>query len=435
MNYREIYDSKKKTPQELANMISGGDSIGFAAALSEPPAIIEAVTDRVLNGEIRDIKHFGNFMIPRHFGYENPGVWDKMKTTSLFLGGSGVRPMVKGGHADYVANHLSQQPLIWKENFKPVVYAALVSPMDEHGYFSFGVSSLEGQTMKEIADVILLEVSPNVPRIHGNNFIHISDITALCESDAMIPEIPLSEPDDDDKKIAAMIAERIDDGSCMQFGIGRIPDAVGMMLKDKKHLGIHTELFCSSMYELVKAGAVDNSRKKIHKGKSVFTFAGGTKETYDYLNDNPACEGHPVDYINNPYVIAQNDNVVSINACIEADIFGQVCAESIGPVSISGSGGQLDYVRGAGMSKGGKSFIVIHSTAKNGQVSTVKSMLTPGAHVTTPKNDVDMIVTEYGVAELKYRTASERAEALINIAHPDMREKLRFEAKKIGLMI
>lgn len=433
--YQEIYSEKKKLSAELVAYIKNGDSIGFAAALSEPPTIIEAMTDRILNGELKDIKHYGNFMIPRNFGYENPDIWENMTTTSFFLGSSGVRKMVKDGNADYVANHLSQQPEIWKENFRPRVYAALVSPMDEHGYFSFGVSSLEGQIMKELADVILLEVSPNVPRIHGNNFIHISQVTALCESDAKIPEIPLSQPGEDDKKIAALIAERIDDGACLQFGIGRIPDAVGMMLKDKKHLGIHTELFCSSMYELVKAGAVDNSQKNIHKGRSVFTFAGGTKETYEYLNDNPSCEGHPVDYVNNPYVIAQNDNVVSINACIEVDLFGQVCAESIGPVSISGSGGQLDYVRGAGMSKGGQSFIVMHSTAKNGEISTINSILTPGAHVTTPKNDVDMIVTEYGIAELKNRTASERARALIAIAHPDKREKLVFDAKKIGLMI
>jgi len=435
MKYQDLYESKKKTSAELAGLVKSGDTVGFAAALSEPPAIIEAIVERVSKGELGNIKHVGNFMIPRNFGYENPDVWSRMKTTGFFLGGSGVRPMVRQGNADYVANHLSQQLRIWEANFRPRVYGALVSPMDEQGYFSFGVSSLEGQIMKKLADVIFLEVSPNVPKVHGNNFIHISQVTALCESDAKIPVIPLSEPDDDDKKIASLIAERIEDGACLQFGIGRIPDAVGGMLKDKKHLGIHTELFCPGMYELVKAGAVDNSAKNIHKGKSVFTFAGGTEETYSYLNDNPDCEGHPVDYVNNPYVIAKNDKVVSINACIEVDIFGQVCAESIGPVSISGSGGQLDYVRGAGMSKGGQSFIVMHSTAKNGEVSTIKSILTPGAHVTTPKNDVDMIVTEYGVAELKYKTASERAKALIGIAHPDKREELKFEAKKIGLMI
>ena len=250
-----------------------------------------------------------------------------------------------------------------------------------------------------------------------------------------LPVLPPVQLDEVSKTIGGLIAERIPDGACLQLGIGAIPDATGMALKAKHDLGIHTEMFTDSMVELIECGAVNNSKKQIHRGKTVTTFAFGSQRIYDYIDDNPAVEILPVEYVNDPDVICQNDNMISINAAVEVDLFGQVCAESVGTKHMSGSGGQIDYVRGACQSRGGKSFIAFTSTAKGGTISKIKPILTPGAVVTTSKNDVDYIVTEYGVAHLRGRSLGERARQLIAIAHPDFRDELTFEAKKRGIMI
>lgn len=433
-DYRQMYEDKKSTPKEMAKYVKSGDWVASIAALGEAVTVVNEICDRAVEEDLRDIKFMKTWMIPMGGRYSDPDLEGHVTPVSIFHGNQDVRQMVKTGKADYFPCHLSQHPDIWRE-VRPRIATALVSPMDENGYFSFSTNCLEGRTLAEVSEVFLLEVSPNVPRIHGDAFIHISEVTAFCETDRSIPTVPLSEPSEDDIKIAGYVAERVPDGACMQFGVGKVPDAVAPMLQDKKHLGIHTEMFGTAMYGLIESGAVDNSMKNIDKGKTVFTFCGGTQEVYDYLNDNPMVAGMRVDYVNNPYVIAQNDNVVSINSCLEVDLAGQVCAESMGPVQYSGTGGQHDFVKGAGMSKGGQSFICVHSTAKGGTISSIKPMLTEGAHVSTPMNDVDMVVTEFGLAELKFRSASERAKGLISIAHPDYRDELTFHARKIGLMI
>ena len=433
-DYTKLYEEKKMTPEQMAGFVQSGDKIASTTAMGEPPKILDAICDRALAEDLTDIKLYKLWMVPMGGKYTKPELAGHVDPVSLFAGGSEVRQMIGEGRADYIPSYLCQHPHIFR-NIKPRIAVAMASPMDESGYFSFSTAPLEGTTITEVADIVLLEVSPHMPRVFGDNMIHISQVTALCETDTKPVEVPLTEPGENDIRIAEKIVERIPDGSCIQFGIGKVPDAVGSLMKDKKDLGIHTELFCSSMLELIKAGAVNNSRKNINKGKSVFTFCGGTRELYDYIDNNPSVEGYQSTYINDPYIIAQNDNVMSINAALEIDIFGQVCSESIGPKKISGTGGQLDFVRGANMSKGGKSFIALHSTAKGGAISKIKPILTPGAHVTVPMSEVDMVVTEYGLAELKYRTASERAKALIRIAHPSVREELTFEAKKFGLII
>ena len=247
--------------------------------------------------------------------------------------------------------------------------------------------------------------------------------------------LPAAQLDDVSVTIGNIIAEQIPDGACIQLGIGAIPDATGLALKSKHDLGIHTEMFTDSMVELIQCGAVNNSKKQIHRGISVTTFAFGSKRIYDYLDDNPGIALMPVDYVNNPEVICRNDNMISINAAIEVDLFGQVCAESVGTKHMSGTGGQVDYVRGACQSRGGKSFIAFASTAKGGTISKISPILTPGAVCTTSKNDVDHIVTEYGIAKLRGRPMDERVKALIAIAHPNFRDELTFEAKKRGLII
>ena len=434
MDFRALYEEKKSTPEEMAKYVRSGDTIGSTTAICEPLTLINAICERALAEGLRDIRLVKNCMMPMNARYTKPDMKGIVTPVGLFLGSSELRQMVGQGLADFVPCNLSQQLDVWRD-IKPRVATILVSPIDDKGYMTFTMAPLDGRTLVEEADIVLAEMSPNLPRIQGNNAVHISEITAFCETDIALPAIPLTQPGENDIRIAEYVVDRIPDGACIQFGIGRVPDAVGTLLKDKKNLGIHTELMCSSMYELIKAGAVDNSRKNIDKGMTVFTFCGGTQEMYDFLDDNPAVRGMPVDYVNNPEIIAKNDNVVSINACLEMDILWQVCSESIGPRRITGSGGQLDFIRGANASKGGQSFLVVHSTAKGGTVSTIKPMLAEGAHVTTPMNEVDCVVTEYGVAELKFKTASQRAQRLIDIAHPDMREELLFHAKKIGLMI
>ncbi|MGI6204709.1 MAG: acetyl-CoA hydrolase/transferase family protein [Anaerovoracaceae bacterium] len=435
MDVRKMYEEKKKTPEQMAEYLQPGDKIACSSATGEPPVLVRAIVDYIKKNNIRGCTYSMCHMLPRGLGYEDPEMQGLLTPVSYFFGGSECRGMCREGRADYIPNHLHELGEVITRYHKPRIAVELVSPMDENGYFSRGVSAVEGKEEAEAADIVLLEVTPHMPRVLGDSFIHISEVTAFCETDSELPVVPMQEPSEEDKKIAAFIAERVPDGACIQLGIGKMPDAVGALLQSKRHLGIHSEMFCPSMYELVKAGAVDNSRKQIHRGVSLYAFAAGTPEMYDYLNDNPAVNAYPAAYVNDPYVIAQNDNVVSVNACLEVDIFGQVCSESIGPVQISGSGGQLDYVRGAKMSKGGIGFVAMHSTAKHGTISTIKSILTPGAHVTVPMNDTDNVVTEYGVAELRGKSASERAKALIAIAHPDMRDKLTYEAKKIGLMI
>ena len=289
--------------------------------------------------------------------------------------------------------------------------------------------------MIEKAKRVFVEVNRHQPRAVCGTQLHVSQVDAIVEHDVELPVLPAPKLDELSLTIGGYIAEQIPDGACIQLGIGAIPDATGMALKAKHDLGIHTEMFTDSMVELIECGAVNNSKKQIHVGQSVTTFAFGSKRMYDFIDDNPGIAILPVDYVNDPAVICQNDNMISINAALEVDLWGQVCAESVGTKHMSGTGGQVDYVRGACQSKGGKSFIAFSSTAKGGTISKVKPILTPGAVVTTSKNDVDYIVTEYGVAHLRGESLASRARQLIAIAHPDFRDELRFEAKKRGILI
>jgi len=309
-----------------------------------------------------------------------------------------------------------------------------VSPMDKHGYFSTcNSSSSFAQSQK--AKRIFLEVNKNMPRSPSASFIHISQVTALCENNSTLPIIPPVKKDELSAMIGGMIADEIPNGATIQLGIGNIPNAVGMQLKDKKNLGIHSEMFTDSMVELLECGSANNSLKPIHTGRSVATFIFGSKRMYDFIDDNPSVEMLPVDYVNDPMVISKHPNMMSINAAVEVDFMGQVCAESIGSRHISGTGGQVDFVRGAIQSQGGKSFIAFTSTAENGETSRISPVLKSGAFVTTSKNDVDYIVTEYGIAKLRGKSVYQRAKTLISIAHPRFRDELAYQAKKLNIII
>lgn len=434
MDARELYQSKRTTAEEIASRLTSGMSVMTDTSLAQPFKIYTAIGQRMVKGEIKHINmNIVLDLYPMPW-YENPDVCKENNIVSWFSGAQG-RKLVNSGLSDVMPTTYWDMPAVTRE-YKQFDYACLtVSPMDRHGYFSAGLSTSNVQAIIEKSRHLVVEVNENMPRSLSSPLIHISQVDGICENHMPLPELPPTRLDDISIRIGQMIAEEIPDGATLQLGIGAIPDAVGMALKEKKHLGIHTEMFTDSMIELIECGAVDNSLKPIYKGRTVATFGMGSKKMYDYIDDNPAVMLLPVDEVNDPYVIARHDNFMSINAALEVDFYGQVCAESVGFKNHSGSGGQLDYVRGATMSKGGKSFIAFASTAKNETVSKIRPFLTPGAQVTTGKNEVDMIVTEYGIAKLRGRTLSERTKALIAIAHPKFRDELTSEAKKLNILI
>lgn len=433
-DYQKMYQEKLTTPDQLAKQVQSGWLLGMDTATSQTPAIMTAIAEHIRSSDITGVKVQALLdAYPFEF-YTDPTLAGKMTGYSWFSS-SAARKAVNAGYADIIPAYYRDFPTRIRTEYDYDAVCVEVAPMDRHGYFSLALNGSYIDAMLDKTKRIFLEVNDRQPRGLCGSLIHISQVDAIVEYNHDLPVLPPVELDDVSKTIGGLIAERIPDGACLQLGIGAIPDATGMALKSKHDLGIHTEMFTDSMVELIECGAVNNSKKQIHRGKTVTTFAYGSQRIYDYIDDNPAVEILPVEYVNDPDVICQNDNMISINAAVEVDLFGQVCAESVGTKHMSGSGGQIDYVRGACQSRGGKSFIAFTSTAKGGTISKIKPILTPGAVVTTSKNDVDYIVTEYGVAHLRGRSLGERARQLIAIAHPDFRDELTFEAKKRGIMI
>lgn len=434
MDFKTLYEQKKCTPDEMAAHIENRWRIGMDTAASHAPTIIKAIAKRACNDELYGVRVQTLLDVQPMEHLVDERLYKKLISEAWFSGSSS-RKAVNQGYGDIIPNYYRDIPGHIERKYDYDVFCASVSPMDNHGYFSLGTVCSYSPAMLEKAKRIFLEVNDQVPRAVCGTQIHISQVDCLIETSIPLPVLPEPKIDSVSETIGGLIADHISDGSCIQLGIGAIPDAVGAALKYKHDLGIHTELFTGSMVDLLECGAANNSKKQIHRGQSVTTFAFGAKKIYDYIDDNPAIAFMPVNYVNDPYVISQNNNFISINAALECDIWGQVCAESVGTMYMSGTGGQVDYVRGACQSKGGKSFIAFTSTAKNGTISRIKSILEPGAVVTTSKNDVDYIVTEFGVAHLRGEPLSSRARQLIAIAHPDFRDELAFNAKKRGIMI
>jgi acyl-CoA hydrolase len=434
VNFEEMYKEKLQSAAKVAENLQNDWLIGTDANASQPDGLLNAFSEQARKANLHGIKVFTlNDVYPYAF-YSDPELARQMTGMSWFSG-KGARKAINGGFADYIPVNYSDTPSHIRREYSYDAVCIAVSPMDKHGYFSCGTASSLMEAYLEKSKNVYVEVNRFVPRAVRGYQIHVSEVDAIIENNHELPVLPPSELDETSKTIGGFIAELIPDGACIQLGIGAIPDAVGMALKTKHDLGIHTEMFTDSMVELIECGAVNNSRKQIHRGTSVTTFAYGSQRIYDYIDDNPAIELLPVDYVNNPYVISQLDNFMSINAAVEVDFYGQVCAESIGRKHISGTGGQLDFVRGATHSKGGKSFIAFTSTAKNGTISKIRPVLTSGACVSTGKNDVDYIVTEYGVAHLRGRSYADRVRQLISIAHPNFRDELKFDAKQHGILI
>ena len=433
-DYKALYAQKLMTADAVAEQVQSNWLFGMDTGPSQTPAIMAAVANKIRNSDITGVKVQTLLDVYPFEFYADDSLKGKMTGYSWFSSG-GARKAVNAGYADILPAYYRDVPRHIRVEYEYDAFCVSVSPMDSHGYFSLANNGSYAEAMMDKAKRIFVEVNDQQPRCLCGTQIHVSQVDAIVEFNHELPVLPPVVIDETSRTIGNLIAEQIPDGACIQLGIGAIPDATGMALKAKHDLGIHTEMFTDSMVELIECGAVNNSKKQIHRGKTVTTFAFGSQRIYDYIDDNPAVEILPVEYVNDPDVICQNDNMISINAAVEVDLFGQVCAESVGTKHMSGSGGQIDYVRGACQSRGGKSFIAFTSTAKGGTISKIKPILAPGAVVTTSKNDVDYIVTEYGVAHLRGRSLGERARQLIAIAHPDFRDELTFEAKKRGIMI
>jgi acyl-CoA hydrolase len=434
MNPQELYQKKQMTADQLAACIPDNSAIRTDLFLAQPKTIFEALNRRCQANNIHGCSITTGLELYPLLCYQDPKYAENLRPICQFCSGLS-RKAVNGGLADFLPFTYWDQPALVRNYLDTDVFMVSVSPMDAHGYFSMGVTGSACEAYIETARMILVEVNQKMPYCAAAPKVHISQVAGVCEADYPLSALPTAELDEASLTIGGLIAEEIPDGACLQLGIGAIPDAVGMALKDKHHLGIHTEMLTDSMIELLECGAADNSQKETYRGQTVATFAFGSQRIYDYVNHNPSLMILPVDVVNNPYNIAKNSNFVSVNAALEVDFLGQVCAETMGIKIYSGSGGQLDFVRGATMSRGGQSFIAFSSTAKGGTLSKIKPILTPGSAVTTGKNEVDMIVTEYGIARLRGRSMSQRVKALISIAHPKFRDELTFEAKQRSMII
>ena len=429
LNWQKMYNDRCVSAAEAAATVNSGDQIWFPIGAAEPYAFVKALTAR--QNSLTDVTT--HQILPVRPGYFDKDTARHIRHNSLFTSGV-TREAVREGWADFTPNHFHEIPRLIREYWDVDVAGAAVSPMDDHGFFSLGLGADYIWEAIHKGKKVVLEVNPAVPRCYGNCHVHISKVTHLIECNDPLPELhpaPLSEID---KTIGGYVAELIDDGVTLQIGYGTVPDAICNALRDKKDLGIHTEMVTEGIMKLVACGAVNNSRKNFHPDKMLGTFAWGTKRLYDFMNCNPMLELHPVDYTNDPYNIGRNDNMISINATISVDFLGQCCSESMGEKQWSGTGGQVDFFRGANISKGGKGFVTMPSTAKGGTVSRIVPVLKKGSVVTTSKNDVDHIVTEYGVAKMRGQSVRQRTLSLIRISHPDFRRELTEAARKLKLI-
>ncbi|HHV47164.1 MAG TPA: acetyl-CoA hydrolase/transferase family protein [Tissierellia bacterium] len=426
MSWKDRYLSKLCTADEAVKHIKSGDRVVIAHATGEPQTLVEAMVRNHDEYENVEIVH----MVAMGKGeYMKPEMAKHFRHNAIFVGAS-TREAIAEGRGDYTPCFFHEVPELFRKRLPVDVALIQVSKPDANGYCSFGISCDYTKPAAECAKIVIAQVNDQMPRVLGDNFIHIDDIDYIVEASEPLIELQPPKIGDVERKIGEYCAQLIEDGSTLQLGIGAIPDAVLSFLGDKKDLGIHSEMISDGVLNLIESGVINNRMKKLHPNKSIVTFLMGSKKLYDFVNDNPSIQLYPVDYVNNPYVISQNDKVVSINSAIQVDLMGQVNAETIGHKQFSGVGGQVDFVRGATLSKGGKSIIAMPSVAGKGKVSRIVPFLDEGAAVTTPRNEVHYVVTEYGIAELKGKTLRERAMELIKVAHPDFRDMLMEEAVK-----
>lgn len=431
MSAQDQYKKKRGTTDDAISLVRNGDFIIVPTGVGEPPTLLTALSEQ--RTRFHDVK-VAQILAVRKYGYIDPETVEHVRHIAFFFGGAS-RTGGQNGWIDFIPSYFSEMPsLIERGQIPADVVFTMASPMDEHGYFSLSLAADYTMAAISKARAVVLEVNPNVPFANGNCLIHISQVTALVESDDPIMEVGLPKIGPVQEAIGKYVADMIDDGSTLQIGYGGIPDAVVMQLTAKHDLGIHTEMIGDGILTLIESGAVTNRKKTYMPGKMVATFALGSKKLYQFMHRNPSLEIHPVDFTNDPYLAARNDNLIAINATLQIDLLGQCGSESLGPLPYSGTGGQVDFVRAANRSRGGKAFIVLPSTAKDDSITRIVPTLTPGTHVTTGKNDINYVVTEFGVAQLRGKSARQRAQEMIAIAHPDFRAELSQTARQMHLL-
>ncbi len=413
---------KTVTPQEAVKVVKSGDHIHFSSVASSPKCLIDALIERGNAGELRDVKI-------HHLHTEGPAPYADPKFEGIFqhdafFVGANVRTSVQSGYSDYIPVFLGETQRLYREGYLPCNVAMIqVCPPDEHGFVSLGTSVDATLAAVEVADTVIAVVNPNVPRTFGDALIHLDMIDIFVDDESPLEPAHFAEPDEIETAIGKYCAELIEDGACLQLGIGAIPNAVLAQLEHHKDLGIHTEMFADGVLRLVEKGVITGKNKKIDTGKMVATFLMGSQNVYDFVNDNPEVLMMDVGYTNDPFIISQNSKVTAINSALQIDLTGQICADSLGTKHYSGVGGQVDFIYGASRSKGGKAIIAMPSVTNKG-ISKIAPTLINGSGVVTTRAHVHWVVTEYGSVNLYGRTLQERAKLLISIAHPNHRETL-----------
>lgn len=433
-----LYAQRLMSAAEAAALIPPGARVAMGLGFSQPPALLAALADRARAGQVDDVRLY--YLLSTGIAGQTvlaDELMGRIRPVSLFHSaierGLEARARAAGrpNPVTFIPTSFQQTPRVLREAGVDTLVCT-VSPMDADGFFSFGINTDYNRPVSEHAGRILLEVNPAMPRVFGDCTVHVSRVTAVVENATPLLVLPVAEPTPNDLAIGALIADMIEDGSTLQMGIGALPNAVCAALGGRRDLGLHTEMLTPGLVQLMQDGVITNARKTLHPGKGVFSFCMGTRATYDFLDGNRDMEAHPVDYVNDPAVVARNDRMVSVNATLQVDLTGACCSEHLNGRQFTASGGQLDFVRGAYASAGGRSIIACHSTAAKGTVSRIVPRL--DGPVTVPRNDVHIVVTEHGRAELKGKSDGERARALIAIADPQFREALERSAREAGLL-
>ncbi|GHF11036.1 4-hydroxybutyrate CoA-transferase [Kordiimonas sediminis] len=439
MNPQSAYQEKLTSPVDAASVIKDRSNVILGMGVAMPPALMRALADRAYAGSFSSLNVY--YMHASHDAMETLLVEDLMdviRPKPLFMSSHDRALAAKGrnvgkSYVDFVPSAFHQAGRLLTESISPDYFLVTVSPMDKHGYFSLGTNPDYGATVVRKAKHVIVEVNPNMPRVFGECLLHVSDVDAVVEHTADLMETVGKPPSKTDKAIADLIASEIPDGATLQMGVGGVPAAVLSNLENHKDLGLHSELFSPPMVDLIKKGVLTGAEKSILPYKHVFTLALGDRAMFDFMDDNPSIVGYPVSWVNAPSVIRKNRNMISVNAAIEVDLTGQINSEQLDGRPFSGTGGQLDFVRGAYDGKNGKSFIALHSTAKGGTISKIVPRLKGGA-VTDPRMDTHYVVTEHGMANMKGLSLRDRAQALISLAAPEFREDLSREANEMGLI-
>jgi itaconate CoA-transferase len=432
--YHDLYDKKRTTPAKAVASIRNGSRIVHGMASGEPPALLGAIAERLRAGDLKGIEVYS--LLPwKHAAdtYLAPDLSDCVTSYSWFVSAAD-RNLVRVGLNYFIPNLFHQVPRFIEEFMDVDLAVTTVSPMDRSGFFTFGTVNDYISTAARCCRTLIVEVNPRMPRVFGDSLLHVSEVDAIVENEAPLLEAGLALPKPEAEAIGRLVAAEVPDGATLQVGIGGIPNTVCEQLGDRKDLGIHSELFCPGLMTLVKKGVATGRRKTFHPRKHLFTNALGDTALYEFLHDNPSCESYPVSYLNDPCNIARQDNFISINSTIEVDLLGQCNSETIDGAQFSGTGGQLDFVRGAFGSRGGKSIIAFYSTARDGTISRIVSRLEPGNAITVPRMDTHYLATEYGIVNLKGKSTRDRALAIISLAHPRFREDLLRKAEDMFLL-